>query len=112
MIQQQTISTSSDTAAVISDITQQLIASYHPQKVILFGSSKHGEIHKGSDIDIAIIKSTHQPYHERVIEARRCIRSTIPVDVFVFTPEEVDQYRGSNALLASIFTTGRVVYGE
>ena len=98
--------------ANVQAVVDQIITNYKPQKVILFGSSKHGEIHKGSDIDIAIIKSTHQPYYERVIEARRCIRSTIPVDVFVFTPEEVDQYRGSNALLASIFTTGRVVYGE
>lgn len=93
---------------------QSVIAAfkpYFPQKIILFGSRVHGDARADSDWDIALIKDTTEPYHDRVIAARRLLRTTVPVDVFVFTQQEVQEKMTTNPLIREIMTTGKVIYG-
>ena len=86
------------------------VKQYHPQRIIVFGSASSGTLKPDSDLDIAIVKQTSKPYHDRVIDVRRLVRSTIPVDFFVFTPEEMEQEKEHNSFVREIVTTGRVVY--
>ncbi|MBU1327341.1 nucleotidyltransferase domain-containing protein [Patescibacteria group bacterium] len=86
------------------------LTPYHPQKIILFGSRVRGAADSSSDYDIAIIKDTDEPYHDRVIAARRLIRSTTPIDLFVFTSKELKEKKLTNPLVAEIVSSGKVVY--
>ena len=83
---------------------------YQPKKVILFGSHAYGKPHEHSDMDVAIIKNTTQPYHNRLIEVRRLIRTTQPIDFFVFTEQEIMSKKDTNPLIDEIMTKGKVVY--
>jgi len=99
-----------DADKVISGLVAK-VASYKPEKVIVFGSSVRGGWQENSDIDLAIIKKTSQPFYKRAAEVRMLLRSKIPLDVFVFTPEEYELAKKDNLLIAEIEKTGRVVYG-
>ena len=88
------------------------ITDYKPEKVIVFGSLVKGTWSKDSDIDLAIIKKTNQPFYRRAADVRKMLRSRIPLDVFVFTPKEYEEAEKTNELVAEIDRTGRIVYGS
>lgn len=94
------------------DTIVESLSSYQPKKIILFGSHVRGTAGPESDIDIAIIKNTSARYHDRLIEVRRLIRSTLPVDVFVFTEEEMESHRETNPIIREILRTGKVIYAN
>ena len=94
----------------IDNIINQL-KTYQPEKIILFGSYAYGHPNQNSDIDIAVIKSTKDSFHERQKKARLLIRTTVPIDIFVFTPEEFRRGKKSNLFVKEIATMGKVVYG-
>lgn len=94
----------------IQNIINQLKA-YQPEKIILFGSYAYGKSTQDSDIDIAIIKKTADSFHERQRKARMIIKTTVPIDLFVFTPEEFKKKQGNNLLVKEIARMGKVVYG-
>lgn len=94
----------------VEEIVDRLKA-LHPEKIILFGSQASGETDSESDLDIVVIKETSLPFHERLIEARKLLRTTRPVDVFVFTNAEVEENGKDNPFIQEIVTSGKVVYG-
>jgi uncharacterized protein len=94
----------------VEDIVERLKA-LDPEKIILFGSQASEEADDESDIDVAVIKETSLPFHERLIEARRLLRTTRPVDVFVFTSAEIEENSKDNPFIREIVTAGKVVYG-
>lgn len=96
---------------VIQKITNTIVSDYNPEKVILFGSYAYGKPNKSSDLDIAVIKNTKKSYHDRLIELRGLIRTTLPIDFFVFTPNEVDKYKNTNPMVKEIMDKGKVIYG-
>lgn len=100
----------SDADKVINNIVAKIV-DYQPERVIVFGSSIRGKWQENSDIDLAIIKKTSQPFYKRAAEVRKLLRSKIPLDVFVFTPEEYESAKKTNPLVSEIERTGRVVYG-
>lgn len=70
-----------------------------PEKIILFGSAARGESRPDSDIDLLVIKSG---VHQRRL-AQAIYMSLLgvgrAVDVVVVTPEDVERYRDSPALV-------------
>ncbi len=46
----------------LKKIIDILVREYVPEKVILFGSMAHGNIHEYSDIDLLFIKKPPTPY--------------------------------------------------
>ncbi|HEY7491330.1 MAG TPA: nucleotidyltransferase domain-containing protein [Candidatus Tectomicrobia bacterium] len=95
----------------LDDIIRRIVEVAQPEKIILFGSAARGEMGPNSDVDLLVIKSgvhrldlTGQIYRNMhgVGEA---------VDIIVVTPEDVERYRNSHALvIAPALREGRVVY--
>ena len=92
------------------DLNQLIIRlkEYQPEKVILFGSVGREEVFSPtSDIDLAIIKTTDQPFYKRNRDVRKLLRSKIPLDVFVFTPIEFESAKQTNSFVAEIEKNGQ-----
>lgn len=88
------------------------IQPYEPERVILFGSTVRDEFSPDSDIDLAIIKSTSQPFYQRNRDVRKLLRSKVPLDVFVFTPGEFEKTKTTNPFVAEIARTGKIIYEQ
>ncbi len=94
----------------LSAIINQL-KDYKPKKIILFGSYAYGKPTPESDVDLVLIKETKDPFHDRLKKARMLLRTTTPVDIFVFTPREFAKAQKTNPLLKEIAERGKTVYG-
>lgn len=96
----------------IDDIRERLIAEYDPDRIILFGSAAQGTSRRGSDIDLMIVKETDKRPLDRRIEVETLLSDRmIPVDVLVYTPDEVRQlYSLGSPFVEEVVETGRVLY--
>src|SRR5437868_1256764 len=100
------------TTTEIDTLVARVVERIHPQKVILFGSYAKGTATLRSDLDIFLIKETELPVLLRADALKPLLANTlIPVDVHVFTPEEVEEYRDERfSFIHSVLTTGKIVY--
>jgi predicted nucleotidyltransferase len=87
------------------------LKAYQPEKIILFGSSVRGEQDEYSDIDLVIIKKTQDRFLQRLKKAALLIREPIPVDLFVYTPEEFAQMLADeNSFAQTVIKEGKIIY--
>ncbi len=95
----------------LREIIQRIVAVAQPERIILFGSAARGEMGPHSDVDLLVVKAN---VHRRQL-AKRIYRHLIgvgqAVDVVVVTPEDIERYRDSHALIiAPALREGKVVY--
>ncbi|MHB8586211.1 MAG: nucleotidyltransferase domain-containing protein [Thermoplasmatota archaeon] len=93
----------------------KIIATYRPERIVLFGSYAYGTPTDDSDVDLLIIKKTRERPFDRALRVRRLLRSTqrrVPMDLIVMTPGEFDQRRSQgDAFLDLIEEQGIVIHG-
>jgi predicted nucleotidyltransferase len=98
---------------LLREITQRLVAVFHPEQVILFGSHAWGTPTAGSDVDVTVIvtESTLSEY-QRAVLGHRCLSGLdIAKDVIVKTRAEFDFLRDVRASLEyKIARQGKVLY--
>ena len=96
----------------LAEIIRRIVRVAAPERIVLFGSGARGEAGPDSDLDLLVIKPGQ--YHRgRLTEAiyRSLIGVGQAVDVVVVTPEDVERYRDTPALvIAPALREGRVVY--
>lgn len=99
----------------IDRLVKVIADKYHPEKIILFGSAARGQTGSDSDVDLFIVKSHNQPRPRRgaeVYEILRKLSNRPPVDVVVYTPEEVrHRLELGDWFVKEVFEEGRVMYG-
>ena len=98
----------------INDVVDRIIYSIKPKKVILFGSYAYGQPTDDSDVDILVVKEDSDvPVYKRGRKIRKHLRGmNIPMDILVYTEEEVDEWKDVKAsLLHQIIEKGKVLYG-
>jgi predicted nucleotidyltransferase len=85
----------------LDTIIERVVEVADPERIILFGSAARGDMGPRSDFDLLVVKSD---VHRRKL-AQRIYRNLIgvgqPVDVVVVTPEDLEQYGDSHALIIS-----------
>lgn len=95
----------------LAEIVRRIVETADPEKVILFGSTARGDAGPHSDMDFLIIKSTP---NKRELSAR--IRRALygveaAVDLVVVSPEYVEKYKDTHALIVKpALKDGIVVY--
>ena len=97
---------------LLEQITRTIIERFHPRRIILFGSQARGEATSESDLDLFIEMETQARPPERAVEVSS-IFGLRPwsLDVFVYTPEEVQRLRKINGTLVSVTEAeGKVLY--
>lgn len=96
----------------INEITERIVRSFKPQKIILFGSYANGKPTDESDLDLLVIKDSNSPSRLQNRKIRRILSDLrIPIDIIVKTPEEFRTYRdiiGTIIYPANKF--GKVIY--
>ena len=95
----------------VQNIKQQIITKYSPEKIILFGSAARNEFSEDSDIDILVIKKTDKSKFDRMCKLRRLIEYNIPLDLIIYTPEEIEAAKkNNNNFFNTICSEGVVLY--
>ncbi len=100
--------------ALLDEATRRLVAEFHPDQIILFGSCAWGAPTGDSDIDVfVIIRASDAPSHELAARGYRALRGlSLPVEVHVRTRSEFDRSRHVPASLErQIAEEGRRLYG-
>ena len=96
----------------LDEIVRRIVRVADPEQIVLFGSAVRGEAGASSDLDLLVIKSGQ--YHRgRLTEEiyLGLIGVGQAVDVVVVTPEDIERYRTSGALvIAAALREGRVIY--
>ena len=75
----------------IRELSQTIKGKFNPQRIILFGSHGYGTPTQGSDIDLFVIMDTPLPVKRQAFLIRRELKSSVPVDVIVRTPQQVEE---------------------
>ena len=104
------------TDAVIDRMVAAIVAEADPEMVILFGSRGRGDFRAHSDVDLIVIEA--EPFgpdrsrHKEMVRLRQALRPfSVPVDVLVYSREDVEYWRDSlNYVLARALREGKVVY--
>jgi predicted nucleotidyltransferase len=76
----------------IARIERRIVQGYGPLVVGIFGSYATGRAHEGSDLDVFVIKRTpeHRPARRYAV-LRHLVGVLHPLDIHVFTPEELEE---------------------
>jgi predicted nucleotidyltransferase len=98
----------------ILEIVKKISSGYKPEKVILFGSYAAGNPNHNSDLDIFIIKDTDIPRPQRTVQVRKMLfGSKVPIDLIVYTPEEVEKQKGNKySFVYEVLKTGITLYEQ
>ena len=96
---------------VLDDVIERIVEVTEPEKIILFGSAARGGMGPNSDIDLLLIKDGGDPLDLMGRIYRRLHGVGAAVDAIVVSPEDVERYRDSHALVIKpALRDGKVVY--
>jgi predicted nucleotidyltransferase len=95
----------------LDEIIRRIVEVAHPEKIILFGSAARGEMGPNSDVDLLIIKRAIDALDLMGQIYRNLHGVGAAVDAIVVTPEDVERFKDSHALVIKpALREGKVVY--
>lgn len=88
-------------------------AAGEDSQVILFGSHARGEGHPHSDLDFLVIEPAVEDRRAEAVRLRRALRGILaPIDVFVVSREQAEEWRGVyGTVIHAALAEGRVLHG-
>lgn len=108
------MATNKEVRKIIIEMVEKIKQEYQPEKIILFGSYACGVPDRDSDIDLLIIKKTHDRPIDRRVSVARIVsdpKRLIPVEPIVLTPKEVnDRLKIGDQFIKEILKKGKVLY--
>lgn len=98
----------------IDELINRIVDSIHPQKIVLFGSYANGTATDDSDLDLLILKETDLRMNHRAREILRLTRGMkIPVDIVVYTQNEIEKWRDTpNSFVSEVLKNGKILYEQ
>jgi len=96
----------------LDEISERIVSSYDPDRIILFGSRAVGTGSEESDYDLLILKDTFARPIDRRVEVEAILRDrAMPLDILVYTPQEMNYlYSIGSPFIEEVIETGRVLY--
>ena len=105
--------TEQEVRAAIDEIVRRIVAGFHPERIILFGSHARGTWGPNSDVDLLVVMNRVAGSRRQVATAIDLSLAGIPlaVDVVVATADEVERDRNRiGNIVRPAMREGRVVY--
>ena len=96
----------------VDRVVEAIVRAYDPLRVIVFGSFARGDTHEGSDLDLIVVKDTHERFLDRIGRVRdACLDIGIDVQPLVYTPAEMEEMLSvGNSFLETVLAEGVVAY--
>ncbi|HEU5173611.1 MAG TPA: nucleotidyltransferase domain-containing protein [Gemmatimonadaceae bacterium] len=100
------------TPGEVDEVVRRIVARMDPERVIVYGSYAKGTATARSDLDLLVVLETDLPMRKRARDVRAMFADAlVPVDVHVYTPEEVEEYgREPLGFIRCVLSTGREAY--
>jgi predicted nucleotidyltransferase len=97
---------------LVEEIVRRIVETVHPEKIILFGSLARGDARPESDLDLLVIAQSQEPRYRRSAPLYGILSDIfIPMDILVYSPEEVEEWSGvRQAFVTTAIREGRVLY--
>jgi len=97
--------------AEIQNLCARIVSSFHPQKVLLFGSYAHGTATPDSDVDILVVMPFAGKGFRKSLEILNEMNPSFPTDLLVRRPEDVARrYEECDPLIREALDMGKVLY--
>ena len=96
----------------LDELVRRIVETVHPLRVILFGSAARGELRADSDVDLLLVmpEGTHRRHTAQHLY-RTLHGVTLPYDVMVATPSDLEKHRDNPGLVyRTILREGKTVY--
>src|SRR5947209_1125299 len=85
---------------LIEEVTQRIVSSFNPTRIVLFGSHARGEGGTESDLDLMVEMETELDFYERIRQITSIFGNRLwPMDVLVYTPQEVERDKDVNGTM-------------
>ena len=95
----------------LDDIIRRVVETAQSEKIILFGSAAWDDMGPNSDVDLLIIKEGADALNLMARIYRKLHGVGAAVDAIVVSPEDVERFKDSHALIIKpALREGRVVY--
>ena len=95
----------------LEDIIQRIAEVVEPERVILFGSAARGEMNPHSDVDLLVVKDAPDLRQLTARIYQRLYGVGAAVDIVMVTPQDVERYKDSHALIIKpALREGTVMY--
>ncbi len=96
----------------LQDIVNTIVGRLSPRRIILFGSYARGEAGQDSDLDLFVELDSPLPARGRATRIKQLFDPyPFPMDIVVYTPDEVNYWKQAAAsLVSSVLREGRVLY--
>ena len=99
------------TRSLISQIVGRIVDRCKPQKIVMFGSRAWGEAKPDSDVDLFVVMPSKLRRDERSVEISKLFPDRLyPLDVLVYTPEELENSVRHNPFVKEIIEKGKVLH--
>ena len=79
-------------------------------RVVLFGSLAAGRVGARSDLDLAVVARSREDFLARYQEYYCYLQPEVPLDLFVYTPDEWQDMLGRSRLVQRMAREGRILY--
>ena len=83
----------------LNDIIRCIVEVAEPERIILFGSAARGEMNRHSDVDLLVVKDGSDLRRLTARIHQRLYGVDAAVDIVMVTPQDVERYRDSHALV-------------
>lgn len=95
----------------IEAISTEIAETFHPDRIILFGSYAYGEPTEDSDVDFLVVLPTEGRNSQKAIEILSRVAHPFPLDIITRSPEEIARRLDEGDMfIRDIITRGKLLY--
>jgi predicted nucleotidyltransferase len=102
----------SEVQITIAEMVRRIVARFHPERIVLYGSHARGTAGPHSDVDLLVVMEPNGSKRRRAVEIHGLLAGMgVPKDVIVVTPEEFDAYRDApGTVIRTAWQEGKILH--